>query len=62
VGNVFMAHLPHHGPGDWPLPPLSLAAAQGHAATALPAVAHLPAEIPRAGRPADPHALAQASA
>lgn len=61
VGNVFMEHLPHHGPNDWPLPALSLAAAQGQAMERLPAVAHLPAHIPRA-KPADPHPLAEASA
>lgn len=61
VANVFMEHMPHHGAGDWPLPPLSLAAAQGRVADALPAVAHVSAQIPRA-RPADPHALAEASA
>lgn len=61
VGNVFMEHLPHHGPNDWPLPALSLAAAQGRAMEGLPAVAHLPAHIPRI-QPADPHPLAEASA
>ena len=61
VGNAFMAQIHRHGPGDWPLPALSLAAAQGHLAEALPVVAHLSPQIPRA-RPADPHALAQASA
>ncbi len=61
VANVFMEHMPHHGPGDWPLPALSLAAAQGKAMEGLPAVAHLPAHIPRA-KPIDPHAMAEASA
>ena len=68
VGNVFMAQIHHHGPADWPLPASSLAAAQAPGAQrlpavaqSLPAVAHLSPHIPRA-RPADPHALAQASA
>jgi nitrogenase molybdenum-iron protein NifN len=56
VGNVFMEQIHHHHPDDWPLPALSLAAAQGRAADALPAVAHVSAEIPRA-RPADPAAV-----
>lgn len=35
VGNLLMAHAPHHGPDDWPLPAASLAAAQpGRPATA----------------------------
>ena len=61
VGNLLMAQIHAHGPGDWPLPPLSLAAAQGHVNANLPAVAHVSAKIERA-RPADPHALAAASA
>ena len=48
VGNVFMDQIHHHHPNDWPLPALSLAAAQGRVADALPAVAHVSAEIPRA--------------
>lgn len=48
VGNVFMDQIHHHHPDDWPLPALSLAAAQGRVADALPAVAHVSAEIPRA--------------
>ncbi len=28
VGNLLIEQIPHHGPGDWPLPPASLAAAQ----------------------------------
>jgi len=48
VGNAFIDQIPHHGPGDWPLPPLSLAAAQGRVAESLPGVAHLSTEIPRA--------------
>lgn len=42
VGNVLIEQIPHHGPGDWPLPADALAAAAG-----LPAVAHLPPVIPR---------------
>lgn len=61
VGNVFMAQIHHHHPADWPLPALSLAAAQGRAVAGLPGVAHVSPQIARA-RPADPHALAQASA
>ncbi len=41
VGNLLMEHIPHHAPGDWPLPTASRAAA----------VAHLPAKIPRLQRP-----------
>ncbi|MBP6676227.1 MAG: nitrogenase iron-molybdenum cofactor biosynthesis protein NifN [Vitreoscilla sp.] len=48
VGNVFMDQIHHHHPDDWPLPALSLAAAQGRVADAMPAVAHVSAEIPRA--------------
>ena len=32
VGNVFLAQIHRHQPGDWPLPAPSLAAARGHAA------------------------------
>mgnify|MGYP003340416495 CR=1 FL=1 len=46
LGPAHRAH--HHHAGDWPLPPLSLAAAQEQAAAALPGVAHVPAQIPRA--------------
>jgi nitrogenase molybdenum-iron protein NifN len=56
VGNVFMAQIHHHHEGDWPLPPLSLAAAQGQVLEAMPAVAHVPADsIPRAAKPAAAH-------
>ena len=48
LGNVFMDQIHHHHPDDWPLPALSLAAAQGRVADALPAVAHVSADIPRA--------------
>jgi nitrogenase molybdenum-iron protein NifN len=49
LGNEFMAQIHHHHhPDDWPLPALSLAAAQGQVADALPAVAHVSAQIPRA--------------
>jgi nitrogenase molybdenum-iron protein NifN len=49
VGNVFIEQIPHHGPGDWPLPPAAIAAAQG-----LPEVAHVGTEIPRLHKPAAP--------
>lgn len=49
LGNLFMEQIHHHHPGDWPLPALSLAAAQGGAAE----VSHVSAQIPRA-RPAQP--------
>ncbi|MEY2891987.1 MAG: hypothetical protein RJA98_1895 [Pseudomonadota bacterium] len=62
VGNVFMEQIAHHHPGDWPLPALSLAAAQGRVAEALPGVAHVSADSIARARPADPHALATASA
>lgn len=29
VGNLLMAQIPHHGPGDWPLPEAALDAARG---------------------------------
>jgi nitrogenase molybdenum-iron protein NifN len=29
VGNLLMEHIPHHGPGDWPLTPAALMAARG---------------------------------
>jgi len=41
VANLMIEQIPHHGPDDWPLPAASVAAA------ALPAVATLPAVIPR---------------
>jgi nitrogenase molybdenum-iron protein NifN len=50
VGNLLLEHLPHHGPGDWPLPPAS------HAAAAV----HLPAVIPRRRRPDESPAAASA--
>jgi len=53
VGNTFMAQIHHHHPDDWPLPALSLAAAQGRAAASLPAVVHVSARIERA-RPTEP--------
>jgi nitrogenase molybdenum-iron protein NifN len=46
VGNLLMAHQPHHGPDAWPLPAASLAAALNPVST-VPAVTHLPAVIPR---------------
>jgi len=60
VGNVFMDQIHHHHPDDWPLPALSLAAAQGRVADTMPAVAHVSAEIPRA-RPTEPIPLGVAS-
>ena len=42
VGNLLIDQIPHHGPQDWPLPPAAVTAAHG-----LPAVATLPARIPR---------------
>jgi nitrogenase molybdenum-iron protein NifN len=52
LGNLFIDLIHHHHADDWPLPALSLAAAQGQVAAAMPGVAHVPAQIPRA-RPAD---------
>jgi nitrogenase molybdenum-iron protein NifN len=37
VGNLMLEHVAHHHPDDWPLPPASLAAAQGHEVS-VPAV------------------------
>ena len=42
VGNLLIERIPHRGPADWPLPPLSAAAA------GLPAVAHVSAVVKRA--------------
>lgn len=53
VGNLLIDQIPHHGPQDWPLPPAAVTAAHG-----LPAVATLPARIPRL----DPGPVAEASA
>ncbi|MBT9599411.1 MAG: nitrogenase iron-molybdenum cofactor biosynthesis protein NifN [Vitreoscilla sp.] len=50
VGNLLMAHIPHHGPGDWPLPPASHAAA----------VAQVPATIGRRRRPDESTSAASA--
>jgi nitrogenase molybdenum-iron protein NifN len=51
VGNLLMAQIPHHGPGDWPLSPAAVAAARGlplfGRAPAPAAVAHVSTEIPR---------------
>jgi nitrogenase molybdenum-iron protein NifN len=52
LGNLFIDLIHPHHADDWPLPALSLAAAQGQVAAAMPGVAHVPAQIPRA-RPAD---------
>jgi nitrogenase molybdenum-iron protein NifN len=52
LGNLFIDLIHHHHADDWPLPPLSLAAAQGQVAQQMPGVAHVPVQIPRA-RPAD---------
>ncbi|MBL8306204.1 MAG: nitrogenase iron-molybdenum cofactor biosynthesis protein NifN [Rubrivivax sp.] len=41
VANLMIEQIPHHGPDDWPLPAASVAAAT------VPAVATLPAVIPR---------------
>jgi nitrogenase molybdenum-iron protein NifN len=48
VGNLLMAHQPHHGPGHWRLPAAALAAA----------AAHVPAVIPRLRRPDETPAAA----
>ncbi|WP_428422147.1 nitrogenase iron-molybdenum cofactor biosynthesis protein NifN [Methylibium sp.] len=52
VGNVLMEQIPHHGPGDWPLPEAAVAAARGvvmplFSTVPEPGVAHVSAEIPR---------------
>lgn len=36
LANTMIDRIPHHGPGDWPLPPASLAAARGEARPASP--------------------------
>jgi len=51
VGNLLMEQIPHHGPGDWPLPAASLAAA---------GVAHVPAVIGRMPKPEEKLAAASA--
>jgi nitrogenase molybdenum-iron protein NifN len=48
VGNLLMAHIPHHGPQDWPLTPAARAAAQ------------LPARPVRAAAPDEKLAAASA--
>ena len=55
VGNLLMAQIPHHGPGDWPLPDAALAAARGASMPTFttvpePGLAHVSAVIPRAAR------------
>jgi nitrogenase molybdenum-iron protein NifN len=57
VGNLLIEQIPHHGPGDWPLPEAALAAARGEPPMPLPmplfstlpepGVAHVSADIQR---------------
>jgi nitrogenase molybdenum-iron protein NifN len=51
VGNLLIEQLPHHGPDAWPLPASSLPASSLAAVAVPPAVAHLPAHIPRLSAP-----------
>jgi nitrogenase molybdenum-iron protein NifN len=63
VGNALIEQIPHHGPGDWPLQPASLAAAHRPAAAlpaTSPAVAHLPAVIERLRKPGESVSAASA--
>ena len=53
VGNLLMAQIPHHGPGDWPLPEAAVAAARGVSMPTFstvpdPGVTHVSAVIARA--------------
>jgi nitrogenase molybdenum-iron protein NifN len=57
VGNVLIEQIPHHGPGDWPLPAASLVAAQP---AAQPSEVHLPPVIERLRKPGE--SLSAASA
>ncbi|MBK1711834.1 nitrogenase iron-molybdenum cofactor biosynthesis protein NifN [Rubrivivax gelatinosus] len=43
VANTLIEQIGHHGPDDWPLPAASAAAVE----RVVPAVAHVPAQIPR---------------
>jgi nitrogenase molybdenum-iron protein NifN len=55
VGNLLIEQIAHHGPQDWPLPAAAVAAA-----ASLPAVAHVPAQIPRMPKPDQKLAAASA--
>ena len=65
VGNMLMEQIPHHSPGDWPLPEAALAAARGDRALPLfstapePGVTHVSAAIPRVSH-GSPMAVASA--